>query len=83
MFMFGDLDAYSMVTQHLAWPALRAFRFMIKLGRGFAASHRDLMNIVLHNWRTLSSAISKERQYYRQYLCVNDAGFLLVKVTKY
>ena len=33
MFMFGDLDAYSMVTQHLAWPALRAFRFMIKLGQ--------------------------------------------------
>jgi hypothetical protein len=58
MFMFGDLDAYSMVTQHLAWPALRAFRFMIKLGPGFAASHRNLMNIVLHKRRELSSKLS-------------------------
>ena len=65
MFMFGDLDAYSMVTSLV--PALRAYRFAIKLGLGFAASHRDLMNIVLHIWRTLSSAISKKRQYYRQY----------------
>ena len=29
MFMFGDLDAYSMVT----WPSLSAYRFMIKLGQ--------------------------------------------------
>ena len=27
--MFGDLDAYSMVT----WPSLSAYRFMIKLGQ--------------------------------------------------
>lgn len=72
MFMFGDLDAYSMVTSLV--PALRAYRFAIKLGLGFAASHRDLMNVVLHIWRTLSSGISQERQYYGQYFRLNDTA---------
>ena len=39
-------------------PALSTYRFTIKLGPGFTASHRNLMNIVLHKRRELSSKLS-------------------------